>query len=421
MKHVQTIVGACLTAALSAACGGTSSSLAPSPAIRAVNAAAPNAAATIKHSLCPCYNVIYTFGTNANDGTHPNAELTLSHGTFYSTTETGGGAGQGTVFSITPEGAESVLHSFAGSPDGNSPEVAPIVVNGVLYGTTAGGGLPSPSELGTVYSLTMGGTETVLHRFAGGRDGSLAYASLLDAHGTLYSTTYEGGSACGHGAGCGTVFTITTSGTEHVLYRFKASAGEYAIHGAFPRAGLVDVNGVLYGTTFTGGTSNGGTVFRITPGGSEAVLHSFGGSSGDGAAPEASLLYVDGMLYGTTEAGGRYGAGTIFSVTTRGTEKVLHNFAYDLTDGAYPVGSLVELNGVLYGTTRAGGAYQLGTLFSLTKNVKETLLHSFGSGTDGAAPYAGLTVLHGTLYGTTEQGGDQQGTGGRGAVYSYAP
>ena len=380
MKHVQTIVGACLTAALSAACGGTSSSLAPSPAIRAVNAAAPNAAATIKHSICPCYKVIYSFGTNANDGADPWGGLTLSNGTFYGTTFTGGTSGRGTVFSITPAGTEHVLYSFSGSSDGSGPQAAPIVVNGVLYGTTFRGGSTGceGAGCGTVFSTTTGGTETILHRFAGGHDGLLPSAGLLDVNGRLFGTTSEGGGhSCG-GGGCGTVFTVTTSGRERVPYRFKDRKG------ASPLAPLIDVNGVLYGTTFFGGRLGNGTVFRITTGGSEAVLHNFG-SSGDGEYPEASLIDVDGVLYGTTYGGPapNGGLGTIFSITRGGAEKVLHSFANISHDGSNPSANLVELNGVLYGTTDYGGANGGGTLFSLIKNVKETVLYSFGADTSG--------------------------------------
>jgi uncharacterized repeat protein (TIGR03803 family) len=399
-------------------CGGSAeyanpTAQAPSPAGRA---AAPHSAVTIKRNACPCYKVIYSF-TNANDGREPNG-LTLSQGTFYGTTYQGGTSGSGTVFSITATGTEKVLYSFAGSSDGEGPMAAPIVVNGVLYGTTYYGGVGTDCEAdsgcGTVFSVTNGGTEKILHRFTNGRDGALPLAGLLDVHGKLFGTTSAGG---GHscGGGCGTVFTVTTSGTERIPYRFEERDG------ATPTAALINVDGTLYSTTFSGGAFGNGTVFRITTGGSEAVLHSFGGN-GDGEYPEASLLYVDGALYSTTYGGPAPsgGLGTIFSITRGGAEKVRYTFLNNFHDGLNPSANLVELNGVLYGTTDGGGANGGGTIFSLTKNVKETVLYSFGansSGPDGSQPFSGLTVLNGTLYGTTWAGG----TYGEGTVFSYTP
>ena len=140
--------------------------------------------------------------------------------------------------------------------------------------------------------------------------------------------------------------------------------------GAKPAASLIDVNGTLYGTTASGGAYKGGTIFSITPGGKEKVLHSFGYGA-DGAYPVASLIYVNGALYGTTENGGASnfcggGCGTVFSITTSGSESVLHSFAGN-GDGIYPAASLTDVNGTLYGTTTSGGLYGncCGTVFSL--------------------------------------------------------
>jgi uncharacterized repeat protein (TIGR03803 family) len=129
--------------------------------------------------------------------------------------------------------------------------------------------------------------------------------------------------------------------------------------GRNPTAGLIKVGGTLCGTTEFGGKHNRGTVFSITTGGAEKVLHSFG-KAADGSQPLAQLIYVSGMLYGTTSEGGahacgRYRCGTVFSVTTRGMEKVLHSF--NGTDGQGPAAGLVDANGTLYGTTSKGGAY----------------------------------------------------------------
>jgi uncharacterized repeat protein (TIGR03803 family) len=206
----------------------------------------------------------------------------------------------------------------------------------------------------------------LLYSFAG-KDGSTPLAGLVDLKGTLYGTTQNGGAiACGgNQEGCGTVFSITTSGKETVLHSFGHSGD-----GQYPNAGLVDVNGMLYGTTSFGGAGCGssgcGTVFSITTSGKETVRHSFG-SSGDGRNPEAGLVNVNGMLYGTTENGGtgsceNDGCGTVFSVATSGKETVLHRFGVD-GDGALPEAGLTDIDGTLYGTTVSYGLNGFGTVF----------------------------------------------------------
>jgi uncharacterized repeat protein (TIGR03803 family) len=144
--------------------------------------------------------------------------------------------------------------------------------------------------------------------------------------GTLYGTTYHGGgTSCTYGNyGCGTIFSVALSGgKETVLHTFGSRSGD----GAYPLGGLINVNGTLYGTTGAGGANNAGTVFSITPSGTETVLYSFKGGSGDGAGPEGRLLDVRGTLYGITTSGGEYiDWGTFFSITTSGTETMLYSF-----------------------------------------------------------------------------------------------
>jgi uncharacterized repeat protein (TIGR03803 family) len=132
--------------------------------------------------------------------------------------------------------------------------------------------------------------------------------------------------------------------------------------GANPEAGLIDVKGALYGTTYSMGAGYEGTVFKITTSGAETVLHSFGSASGDGAYPEAGLLNVKDTLYGTTVYGGAYshggssGSGTVFAIATSGIEKVLYSFGGSGDDGSEPNAGLINVKGTLYGTTSAGGA-----------------------------------------------------------------
>jgi uncharacterized repeat protein (TIGR03803 family) len=256
----------------------------------------------------------------------------------------------------------------------------------MLYGTTEG----SLGYDGTVYTISTAGSEKVLHSFSG-PDGANPQAGLIDIKGTLFGTTDGGGTgACG----CGTVFSITLAGVETVLYSFAGSAGD----GAQPDAGLSDVNGTLYGTTSQGGkygyqpgcgALGCGTVYAISTTGRESVVYDFTGSevNDDGSAPRASLVGLHGALYGTTSDGGEEcrraggggctcpftgGCGTIFSVTTTGTETVLHRFTGG-TDGALPIAGLLDVDGTLYGTSehasshhRHGGPRGPGTVFALT-------------------------------------------------------
>jgi uncharacterized repeat protein (TIGR03803 family) len=251
-----------------------------------------------------------------------------------------------------------------------------------------------------------------LYSFAGGsRDGSSPVAPLLNVKGTLYGTTETGGKYCEpHGFGCGTLFSITTQGTERVLHSFGSGAD-----GALPEVGLVEANGMLYGTTSAGGTYGTGTVFGIALGGTEKVLHSFAPSShhNDGSYPVGSLAVLGGVLYGTTVGGGKHGDGTVFSIRTGGAEKVLCSFS-GLTDGASPEAGLADVTGTLYGTTSAGGADRGGTIFSITTAGTEKVVHSFGKGADGKYPAADMYHSGERLLGTTSGGGVH----GEGMVFS---
>ena len=267
------------------------------------------------------YQILYSL--SARHGAYPAAALLDVNGTLYGTTSAGGGygcvygytyyGGCGTVFGITTRGKEKVLYRFLGQwnfpPDGWNPQAGLVDVNGTLYGTTAESfiGCNRTGACGTVYSVSSSGTETGLYAFKRSSDGTRPQASLIDVNGVLYGTAGGGG---GGSCGCGTVFSVTTSGQETVLHRFAGGTGS---DGAYPSAGLLDVKGVLYGTTESGGDApcpelnyNCGTVFIITPGGLEKVLYNFQGPSHSaGAQPTSSLIYAKGMLYGTTYSGGQ--------------------------------------------------------------------------------------------------------------------
>jgi uncharacterized repeat protein (TIGR03803 family) len=240
------------------------------------------------------------------------------------------------VFSITPSGTFTVLYSFnLTGGDGAFPEARLIVLKGTLYGTTLQGGEgagPSRSAgpcspfaengFGTVFSITPSGQETIVHRFHPAREGWFPQAPLLNVNGTLYGTTCGGGGIhTNFNGGYGTVFTITPSGDEHVIYSFQGSGGAYPSRGQ-----LIDLNGTLYGTAGGGGKYGQGAVFSLSTSGKEKLLHSFKGGGKDGAQPVGGLNAVKHTLYGTTQSGGTHGDGTVFSITPTGTEKVLHSF-----------------------------------------------------------------------------------------------
>jgi uncharacterized repeat protein (TIGR03803 family) len=216
------------------------------------------------------------------------------------------------------------------------------------------------------------------------------------------------------------------SSSYEALYSFRGSEG------ASPYAGLTNVGGTLYGTTYHGGANRKGAIVSVSTTGKEKVLHSLGNGS-DGAYPAAALINVNGTLYGTTRFGGtgcsgsgasgssNPGCGTVFSVTTTGRENVLYSFGGG-SDGERPQQSLIDVNGTLYGTTASGGGpgcksfYGCGTVFSVTTTGTEKVLYRFAGGSDGGVPLAGLINVDGTLYGTTVRGGGSR-CGGTGCGY----
>lgn len=307
--------------------------------------------------------VIHSFRSGFGDGIDPlYGSLTLVKGVFYGTTEYGGAHTAGTVYSITPSGNEKVVYSFKGGKDGANPWGGLVAINSVLYGTTYAGG---PKNRGTVFSVTTNGNnERMLHAFAGGKDGANPTAGLtrVGIKG-LFGTTEIGGAA-----NLGTVFEVSGS-TAHVFYSFR---GGSANDGANPTSALTYANGTLYGMTDNGGAGGGktpyGTVFSLSLTGHEKVLYTFLNSP-DGANPSyGALTYFNGALFGVTRQGGTPGQGTIFKMTPSGAETQLYAFLgeADGGDGLLPYGAPVEFGGTLYGTTFEGGnAQQNGTAYRI--------------------------------------------------------
>ena len=289
------------------------------------------------------------------DGSNPYFGLVLAtNGDLYGVTAAGGASKAGTVFEITPSGTLTTLHSFCAEnecADGSNPNAGlALANNGDLYGSTQAGGA---SGNGTIFKMTPSGTLTTLYSFSGDSDGNGPAAPLVQgADGEVYGTTSSGG-ANGHG----TVFRITPVGGKlTTLYSFTAADG-----GASEQGLVQATNGDFYGTGKSGGASSKGTIYQIqiTPSVLLTTLHSFGGS--DGSSPNAALIQAtDGNLYGTTETGGASNAGTIFKITPGGQLTTLYEFTG--VNSIY-AGLLQATNGALYGTTQYGGSAGDGTVF----------------------------------------------------------
>jgi len=241
-------------------------------------------------------------------------------------------------------------------------------------------------------------TFTVLYAFTGSSDGGYPYAGLVrDAAGNLYGTTFSGGAS-----NYGVVFKLAGT-TETVLHSFAGGND-----GIYSYAGLIrDSRGNLYGTTYEGGSTGYGTVFKVNSNGIETVLYTFAGGTADGCYPAGGLLRDKaGNLYGTTGYCGASDVGTVFKLSKSGKETVLHSFAGGSSDGAYPAFTslIMAKKGKLYGVTEDGGTGGEGVLYVLNSSGTLTLLHSFTGGTaDGCYPLGTPAMdKHGNLYGTTE-------------------
>lgn len=309
--------------------------------------------------------IVYRF-MGVPDGAAPVGPFLNAEGTLYGVTVFGGfgrgclSLGCGTVFSLTSAGVETVLYAFKGGSDGAFPNGGVVDIGGYLYGTTGSGGA---SNNGTVFKVDPTGSATVLHTFRKAPDGLAPAAGLVEQAGMLYGTTTQGGKY-----GFGTVFAIAPSGAERVVYSFRGGAD-----GARPQGTLVAVNGTLFGTTAGGGRSRAcaggcGTVFKLSPSGAETVIHSFAGGN-DGEDSLAGLAASNGVLFGTTfggsAGGGAKAYGTVFSITPAGTERVLHRFSGKV-DGGRPEAGLTVRDGKLFGAATFGGPAGGGTVFAVS-------------------------------------------------------
>jgi uncharacterized repeat protein (TIGR03803 family) len=292
------------------------------------------------------------------------------------------------------------IYSFGDAPDGSLP-LAPLVSDGhgQFFGTTFYGG---PNEQGTIFRISSRGREKVVHALSGADGSGPAAGLLIDAAGNLYGTAEEGGKGA-----YGTVFKVSKRGSLTVLHPFASGSD-----GSMPRSGLImDIKGNLYGTTEYGGAgcsgSGCGTVFMVAPDGQESVLYAFKGGD-DGVEPIAGLVFDSaGNLYGTTRGGGSScDCGTVFKLSPDGRETIIHAFS-GAGDGIQPSGEVIfDGNGNLYGMTLGGGANNYGVVFKISPSGREKVIHSFDdNGHDGTSPVGALIRdEQGNFYGCTESG-----------------
>jgi len=376
-------------------------------------------------------DVIFSF--EEGNGEYADTDLeTDSAGNLYGTTVLGGDHGSGTVFQLspTPNGwVQTVLYSFTGGADGGEPyKGVSIDRQGNLYGTAVTGGSGScEGGCGVAYKLTNSGgtwTQTVVHAFTGGDDGSGPGARVtVDRSGNLYGMTPTGGTY-----GLGTIYKLHPQGGSwnfQVIHTFTGGAD-----GSSGSAGRMFLNQRrLYGAATTGGNYGSGVVFELTP---TAVgewdfrtLYSFHGQP-DGSFPYGALLRApSGKFYGTTYYGGANGIGAVYELSPRQTgewaETVIYSFQ-NRNDGNSPISNLVsDAVGNLYGTTSEGGLGS-GTIFKLSPigggQWTETVVHAFAGPPDGGFSYNGMVVdPFGNFYGATVHGG----TADDGCVYQFTP
>jgi uncharacterized repeat protein (TIGR03803 family) len=355
---------------------------------------------------------------------YPSPPILASDGNLYGTTDLGGATNEGTFYQATTGGAQTVLHSFTGNnaasgcalgttSDGSYPSGAFLQGrDGNFY--VAAGYESDRSSVGAVFRFAASGAQSVFYTLGPPLNADTIFASDLiqGSDGNFYGVSAAGGSS-----NSGALFRITPAGVATVIYWFRGYA--VSTDGYAPYTVIQGKDGNFYGTTTCGGIndlvgdcSSGGIFFRITPGGAETVLHDFGGGT-DGIEPTGKLIQAsDGNFYGVTTTGGSANGGIVYRMTPAGAETVLHAFGADSrVDGIGPTGLIQGSDGNLYGTTTGGGVYGWGTVFRMSLAGATTVLYSFSGFdglpgfADGAGPTGLVAASDGSLYGTTMYGG----------------
>jgi uncharacterized repeat protein (TIGR03803 family) len=361
------------------------------------------------------YKQLYTYPNTENNSsgiTWPSVLSQGQDGDLYSTIQTNGAYNYGSVYKMTTAGKYALLYSFCeenspcASTGANPSGGVTLGWDGNLWGTTLNGGKDSA---GTVFKITPAGTLTKVYDFTNGKDDSAPNFTVLQGQdGNMYGVSEEQ-----YDGQFGSFFKLTTKG-KISPYPFSYTNGASP---SLPAQGT-DLN--FYGTTQAGGdTSCGefgcGVVYKVTAAGKITVLHEFTGyvssTNYDGSRPIGSLVQgSDGDFYGTTYTGGANNLGTVFKISSSGAYTLLYSFAGNPKDGSLPIAGLtVGTDGNLYGTTGNGGAVNYGAIYEITSAGKEKVLYSFCavSCADGFSPTTPM-VLHtdGLFYGNTAGNSD---------------
>jgi uncharacterized repeat protein (TIGR03803 family) len=407
MKRVGRV--AILTFVLLAGCAQQSSSL-PSSVVAPAHATVTS----VGHNAG--FQTLYSFLGGA-DGTFPETTLVAAGGVLYGTTTYSGNTKSGpdshsggTLFRFDPSRGLVTLHRFPYPQFTSSAPTTLANLNGVLFGASPAGGTGSCEynngsiPCGAILRLDTTGSVAVVHNFMQ----AVFNTALIPGKNVLYGArvTAKGGQ----------VYSLSPAGATRTIHDFPSQSVP---------TGLTLVGSTFYGTT----DSHNGSVFSLSTTGTGHPIYSFKGLPTDGSGPSGTMVDIGGTLYGTTNVGGTgpcttvfthpqlIGCGTIFSISPDGTERVLYNFTGG-ADGSFPMSGLINVSGTLYGIAsgslpEAPGAYGVtpASIFSVTPSGTFTVLYTFELGPKGATPYAGLTYLNGYLYGTTATGGaHRQGT-----------
>ena len=304
----------------------------------------------------------FTSGS-VTDGSSPLGGVVAGRdGTFYGATQFGGTVGLGTIFRIDASGTVHIVYSF-GAVNNDAVEPLGTVIRGKdgnIYGTTKVGGAHG---LGTLFQVTPGGAERVVYSFgATATDAAQPTdGAIQGSDGNFYGITHQGGQN-----GTGAVFRVSPDGVGSVLYSTDRT---FVTNGNTLLSTLIDGNdGYLYVDDYAGGAHGGGAFLRLDKTGGMTVLYSFGATAGDGTRPTGGLIRAsDGNFYGTTQSGGAYLGGTVFRITPTGQETVVYSFGGVIGDGNTPSGLVQGSDGNLYGTTTSGGAQGVGSFFTIPR------------------------------------------------------
>jgi len=352
------------------------------------------------------YKNLHSFTGGIGDGANPGGGLIVDDGTLYGMTSYGGSNNYGVVFKMNIDGSHFVtLHEFSNAAgDGGEPANGHLVLLGdSLYGMTWCGGT---NDCGVIFKISTNGNNfSTLHEFSWATaDGARPKGSLIAVDNVFYGMTPQGGLS-----NKGNIFKIDINGNNfNTIHNFPENSND----GYQPFSSLIFINNKLYGMTYRGGTNDLGIVFRCDINGANYTnIHSFSGPPGDGANPYDSLTFYENKLYGVTYYGGLYNLGAIFKMDINGQNHTnIYSFTDGMNNGKYPEASVIILDDVIYGTISDDAIFRIDINGENYSNI-----HNFTSADySGYHPTKGaLTPYNNAFYGMTISGG----TDGKGVIF----